>query len=493
MKDRLPTNLLANGALRYGVYDDSGELLRYEYIKPEDEPTEEGTALNKATLLQDETEALIWGSPADRTVDAALRTITKGIHQVGDILVTGRTDLGDDWILCNGDIISDGYPILKEQIYPTRYGWRAGDRETTANSVHAYYGGKYWRVSMTVAGDDEDTAVIELYSADNLWDGWTLEKQYTDTTTHTAATSPDKCIVFTDGIFYGYFHPWNGSNSTVYVITVPLDNISAAVVEKKTGDLVVSDTYNPATGKWYATGSGLVSGDERYYIYESSTFVVDTSLATRYLLPSEYDYSSSYVHGWRPLYCKNGIVYGSFYDRHGSYFMAFTDPASPAIQGNNGTINEAIADAYFSDILNAVVGFVSNISTSSTGSTGAYVYVYDKETNVWTVQGGPRPHKIYDIFELDGLYYVNTSNGVTIYEDIRDADTIISIDAGTTPDGTHSAPLVAVPLPLRGSPVMMTISSGDTRWDTRYDYFTPHVRTVTVENAYVYIRGRVTE
>lgn len=54
MKDHIPTKILANGALRYGVYDDAGTLLRHEYIKPEDEPTEEGDPLCKATLLPDD-------------------------------------------------------------------------------------------------------------------------------------------------------------------------------------------------------------------------------------------------------------------------------------------------------------------------------------------------------------------------------------------------------------------------------------------------------
>lgn len=55
MQDRTPTQVLENGAVRYGVYDDAGNLLRYEYIRPEDDPTDEGTPLNKATLLSDET------------------------------------------------------------------------------------------------------------------------------------------------------------------------------------------------------------------------------------------------------------------------------------------------------------------------------------------------------------------------------------------------------------------------------------------------------
>lgn len=50
IKDRIPTNVLSNEAVRYGVYDEEGELLRYEYMKREDEPIEEGTPINKVLL-----------------------------------------------------------------------------------------------------------------------------------------------------------------------------------------------------------------------------------------------------------------------------------------------------------------------------------------------------------------------------------------------------------------------------------------------------------
>jgi len=53
LKDRIPTKLLGNGAIRYGIYDATGSLLRYEYIRPEDEPTEEGGAWSKSNVLPD--------------------------------------------------------------------------------------------------------------------------------------------------------------------------------------------------------------------------------------------------------------------------------------------------------------------------------------------------------------------------------------------------------------------------------------------------------
>ena len=39
MKDRQPTKVLSNGAIRYGIYNSDGSLDHYEYMKRMDEPT----------------------------------------------------------------------------------------------------------------------------------------------------------------------------------------------------------------------------------------------------------------------------------------------------------------------------------------------------------------------------------------------------------------------------------------------------------------------
>lgn len=53
MRDRESTKILGNGAVRYGVYDETGTLLRYEYIKLEDEPSVAGSLYNRANVLPD--------------------------------------------------------------------------------------------------------------------------------------------------------------------------------------------------------------------------------------------------------------------------------------------------------------------------------------------------------------------------------------------------------------------------------------------------------
>ena len=78
MKDRRPTMVLENGAIRYGIYDELGALLRYEYIRPEDAPTQIGTPLTKMTLLSDETAEAIGLEQEDPTVNDALAGLASG-------------------------------------------------------------------------------------------------------------------------------------------------------------------------------------------------------------------------------------------------------------------------------------------------------------------------------------------------------------------------------------------------------------------------------
>lgn len=48
VKDRVPSQVLPNGAIRYEEFDAEGNSLGYKYIKRADEPTEAGTPINKA-------------------------------------------------------------------------------------------------------------------------------------------------------------------------------------------------------------------------------------------------------------------------------------------------------------------------------------------------------------------------------------------------------------------------------------------------------------
>lgn len=77
MKDRVPTQVLENGAVRLEQFDASGNSLGYLWLKRADAPSEEGTPLCKSTLLSDETKRKIPGirQADDPTVNDALRNL----------------------------------------------------------------------------------------------------------------------------------------------------------------------------------------------------------------------------------------------------------------------------------------------------------------------------------------------------------------------------------------------------------------------------------
>lgn len=98
MKDRVPTK---PGRVKLTKADGSSEYVTMERA---DEPTQVGTPLNKGTLLSDATAAAL-GLTGDATVNDGLAKLAKAT-KVGDILTTTRTDLSDNWLLCNGDSVS---------------------------------------------------------------------------------------------------------------------------------------------------------------------------------------------------------------------------------------------------------------------------------------------------------------------------------------------------------------------------------------------------
>lgn len=124
MQDRVGSIDLANGAVRYVGYNAYKVVLRGIWLRLEDEPLEEGTPLNRETLLSAETEQAIWpasGKPADATVNDAFQKLVEA-KEVGDILITVR-NLTAPWHLCDGSTFSrtmypDLYTVLGSTTLP---------------------------------------------------------------------------------------------------------------------------------------------------------------------------------------------------------------------------------------------------------------------------------------------------------------------------------------------------------------------------------------
>lgn len=114
MKDRLSKY---PGRVKLTPVD--GQADTFDMIRA-DEPEEAGTPINKNSLLKDETaEAMGLDPAANPTPDDALKKIMEKYEpKVGDVRETVRDDLGENWILCNGEIVPEGeFPALREKLF----------------------------------------------------------------------------------------------------------------------------------------------------------------------------------------------------------------------------------------------------------------------------------------------------------------------------------------------------------------------------------------
>ena len=163
MKDRVPTKVVG-GAIRMEQIDAQGKHLGYIYLRRADEPSEEGTPLNKANMLTDETAEAVGLDPADDPTpnDAFFKLSRLENMQVGDTITTARTIADGRFLACKGQGVSkDDYPELYAAIperfafQPTNIAWNAAAITDTSivYAVGDYYiklktsGQAQWQIS----------------------------------------------------------------------------------------------------------------------------------------------------------------------------------------------------------------------------------------------------------------------------------------------------------------------------------------------------------
>lgn len=182
MTDRQPTQVLANGAIRYGIYRADGTLDHYEYLRREDAPTVEGTPLSKANLLSDATASKLWpgsNKPEDPTVNQAFEKLSKGMHLIGDIELTSREAPSSAWLPCDGRYISQAdYPELFSilRVTASQGNWDtqvvdANSRPNGAGDIISYANGVWFRTRVQIgddAGSEEPYDAKMWYSNDNM-------------------------------------------------------------------------------------------------------------------------------------------------------------------------------------------------------------------------------------------------------------------------------------------------------------------------------------
>ena len=136
-----------------------------------DSPTQEGTPLNKATLLKDAT-AKRFGLDASAVPDDVLNKVCTKMHEygeIGDVMITTRKDLGYQWLLCNGESISPSeYPELAEFI-------RGVSGQTIGSAVNllkiAHYNGTWVAVGYDSSGSSDYPYIFATTDPTGTWTG----------------------------------------------------------------------------------------------------------------------------------------------------------------------------------------------------------------------------------------------------------------------------------------------------------------------------------
>lgn len=269
MKDRVP---LYPG--RVTLTPVSGQANTYDMVRA-DQPTEEGTPLNKENLLSDETAAAL-GLSGDPTVDDAFGALDQSIKdqtKIGDIKITTRTDLGDKWLLCNGERLKDAqYQDLIDALNnPPK------DFEEKEPLKSHYYRGLVSNGNGTFVARaviDEKAAIVYSTDNGNTWQERTISSLGSFTVI--GQENDVASGVYTNGyyVFPFYRNPYN-SNREVYIAYATSPTEDFTFVKLLDFSTIQASSYYEVHGIAYGNGYWCVlvvyKSQNSFSIYTSTS------------------------------------------------------------------------------------------------------------------------------------------------------------------------------------------------------------------------------
>lgn len=370
---------------------------------------QDGTPINKSTMLTDETEEAIWGNAQDRTVDDALSAVN---YQIGDTLTTARTDLGDSWLLCNGATISvNDYPKLN--ILPPQFSgvWDSQTAEKKVariRYVNGYFvmfgsgshGGIYYTQDPSLGWTKMDLnpyyaydiaygngyfVIIYRASSSAIYGVYYTSSLSLSGESYTSSQRIGESISFGDG----YFVTVGGSAKSFYAS----DPTSSSNWTQTTG----ISTSNDFTDIAYGNGFFVAIDDQSHVFYKSSP----TGSWTQYGVNSKKFLSVKFLNGSFFICSANGTYYTQDPSSSGNWTLLST--LSPEAGQNDITFGGgyyvAIASGqnskigiYYSKslteefVLNPSLGNSSSYNTLAFGN-GIFVTGSDTTTTVYFASG----------------------------------------------------------------------------------------------------------
>lgn len=182
------------------------------------------------------------GTPKDSGVKA--HEVMPG--KVGDILVSARTDLGENWLLCNGEAVDgaeypDLYGMLSLGLGKANGPMKNSSNELQATQYQVVYGNGYW-VAMSVTWGGVSIKYTTTFTPDIYnWTGKSI-----------ANSSGTTQIKFLNGLFVISGGATSGSDFTAGRIYYASDPTGTWVTCSH--NLAANSTYPKVNSVWYENG-----------------------------------------------------------------------------------------------------------------------------------------------------------------------------------------------------------------------------------------------
>ena len=479
MFDRIPEN-----PGRVKITPENGGAAYYATMERADNPVQEGTPLNKETLLTDKTAAL-YEKDGNAVPNEIFESLYDARKKVGDIKVTLRTDLGEKWLLANGSVFDIGeYPALAEMLpAPTQL-----ERLQQANIPANFYGADYangicvslgsrasssgtyrWIGSLDGLNTFKDLGISsswrQVVQYDEGSDTWVMA-HYGSAATSFATKDPVNGIwtektISTMAEKYAHIHGQNGL--WVAVGTQSSRNSSREV----TSSTWVSTTTDPINGTWSTEkqigNRGAGNQDYAAVFYHNGIWVIATA----------YEESASAGGG-------GGIVtYTTTDPVNGSWTMRKVASNSQSwymnsIQAHDGTWVMTVYDGYgcymytTTDPVNGEWTASSRLTFSSGGATYSSPFFYTRCLR-------------WHMGKWYALASANVSSGTACF--------LISTDNnGETWDAIDMGVTYGRSLCTDGK-ILIAQTTYSTSSNSAY-YLAYKLPTITTDNAYTYIKAK---
>lgn len=397
------------GDMLQDIYDT--ERKRTDVFQYADDAVSEHLQQNNHVDAYDKNESIsratkdALGLAEDATPDDALTKLSSDGNRVGDIKITVRTDLGDNWLLCNGVKVSrDVYEALSERVAVNlSTQWSSGELWSN-NGVHSAincitYANGYWVVGGRYRDDSKNYARI-AYTTDLAGD-WTIVDVW-----NMSNGSHINCITYENGYWVlGGVYVYN---STSYARIAYASDLAGKWTTKDIWTGVAINCIAYADGFWVVGGSGGLTARVAYAstlggAWTNTDIWSNTNNKQLNVFCIAYEDGRWFVGG-------NSYEGGSYYAS-----VAYTDDITGAWTSKKlwgaSSLNSDIkcfeyANGYW----------VAGGSYNGTSGTARVAYTSDF-TGEWTVKDMWAGGAINCIAQADGLWVVggNATNGSTYY------------------------------------------------------------------------------